>query len=83
MVSLHNSKTQTKTELGTRDWGIAVIVLTMLLCGRMWILGLWKAVECLKPGFMGYPSRNMEDIGSEVCRPGARGFSRKEFQYVA
>jgi hypothetical protein len=31
MVSVHSSKTLTKTEVGTRDWGIAVIGLTMLL----------------------------------------------------
>jgi hypothetical protein len=34
-------ETLTKTEVGTRDWGIAVIGLTMLLFGRMWISGLW------------------------------------------
>ena len=37
----------------------------MLLFGGMWILGLWKAVECFKLGLMGYPSRNMEDFIAE------------------
>ena len=37
----------------------------MLLFGGMWILGLWKAVECFKLGLMGYPSRNMEDLVAE------------------
>jgi len=41
MVSLHSRKTLTKTEVGTRDWNIAMIGLTTLLFGRMWILGLW------------------------------------------
>jgi hypothetical protein len=41
MVSVHSSKTLTKTEVGTRDWGIAVVGLNMLLFERMWILGLW------------------------------------------
>lgn len=31
MVSLHGNKTLTKSEAGTRDWGSAVIGLTMLL----------------------------------------------------
>ena len=31
MVSVHSSKTLTKTEVGTRDWGIAVIGLTMFV----------------------------------------------------
>jgi hypothetical protein len=35
MVSVHSSKTLTKTEVGTGDWGIAVIGLTMLLFRRM------------------------------------------------
>ena len=45
-----------KTEVATRDWGIAVIGLTMLLYGRMCILRLWiwKVVECLKWGIMEY-----------------------------
>ena len=52
MVFVHSSKTLTKTQVGARDWGIAVIGLTMLLFGRMWILGLWiwKAMECFKEG---------------------------------
>ena len=67
MVSVHSSKTLTKTEVGTRDWGIAVIGLTMLLFGRMWILGLWiwTLVECFKSSLMGYPSRSVEDFFCE------------------
>jgi hypothetical protein len=33
-------ETQNKTEVETRDWGIVVIDLTMLLFGDMWTLGL-------------------------------------------
>jgi hypothetical protein len=41
-----------------------VIGLTILLFGRMWVweLWIWKAIECLKWGLMGYSSRNMEDF---------------------
>jgi hypothetical protein len=49
MVSVHSSKTLTKTELGTRDWGIAVIGLTMLLfeeCG-FWDFGFGKQWNAL------------------------------------
>ena len=55
MVSVHSSKTLNKTKVGTRDWDIAVIGLTMLLFERMWIWGLWiwKAVECFKWGLNG------------------------------
>ena len=61
MVSVHSSKTL------TNKLGIAVIGLTVLLFGRMRILGLriWKAVEFFKWGLMGYPSRNMEDFVTE------------------
>jgi hypothetical protein len=38
MVSLHNNKTLTKAEIGTMDWSIAVIGLTMLLFRGMWTL---------------------------------------------
>jgi hypothetical protein len=37
MVSVHSSKILANTEVGTRDWGIAVIGLTTLLFERMWI----------------------------------------------
>ena len=48
-----------------QEWSIAVMGLTMLLFGRLWIWGLWKAMECFTWDFMGNPSRNMEDIGAE------------------
>ena len=64
MVSLHSNENP-KIEVGTRDWGIAVIDLTMLLFGGIWIWGLWKAVECFKWSLMDQPSRNMEDIDAE------------------
>ena len=43
-------QTLTKTEVGTRDWGIAMIYLTMLLFERMWTVGLWirKAIGGFK-----------------------------------
>jgi hypothetical protein len=70
MVSVHSSKTLTNAEVGTRDWGIAVIGLAMLLFKRMWILGLWiwNTVECFKWDLMGHPSRTMEDFvaGSDL-----------------
>ena len=58
MVSVHISKTLTKTEAGTRDWGVAVMGLTMLLFGTLDL----RAMECFKWGLMGYPRRNMEDF---------------------
>jgi len=65
MVSLYSN--ETKTEVGSRDWGIVVIGLTMFLFGGVWILVLWiwKAVECSKWGLMGHLSRNMEDLNYE------------------
>ena len=67
MVSLHSNKTQTKTEVSTKDWSIPMIGLTMLLFGRMWVLGLWirKAAECFKWGLVGHSSRNTKDNDTE------------------
>ena len=66
-MSVHSSKTLTRIEVGTRDWGITVISLAMLLFGRMWVLRLWiwKAVECFNLGLMGHSSRNMDDFATE------------------
>lgn len=36
MVFLHINETLTKTKVGTRDSGIAVIGLNMILVGGMW-----------------------------------------------
>ena len=57
MISLYSNKTLTKTEVGTRKWGIAVMGLNMLLFGGVWTLKLWikKAVE-----------RNWEVDGGEL-----------------
>lgn len=63
-MSLH-SNGNLKTEVGTSDWDIDVIGLTMLLFGGMWICRLWKAIECFKCCLVDHPIRNLEDIGSE------------------
>jgi hypothetical protein len=67
MVSLHSNKTLTKTEVGTRAWGIAVIGLTMLLFGGTLPLGLWirKSVELFKWSLIGHPGMNIEDSAAE------------------
>jgi hypothetical protein len=66
----HSSKTLTKTEVGTREWDIAVIGLIMLLFGRMWIwiwgLWIWKVVEYFKWSLVDYLSKNMKDFIAEV-----------------
>lgn len=47
-VSSHQWKPKIKTEVGTKDLGVAVIDLTVVLLGRIWtlgLLGLWmKAI---------------------------------------
>jgi hypothetical protein len=55
MVSLHNNRIVTKTEVVNRTGSVAVTGLTMpLLGGRMWTLGLWtgNAVERFKWDFL-------------------------------
>jgi hypothetical protein len=92
MVSVQSSKTLTKIEVGTRDWGIAVIGLTMLLFEKMWILGLWiwNTMKCFKWGLMDHPSRNMEDfvagsnlncvnLGQEISKENIRMWHKDYF----
>ena len=66
MVSLHSIR-NTKTEVGTRDWGVAVIGLTMFLFEEIQTLGLWirKLVDRFKCCLMGHPNRNREDSDTE------------------
>jgi hypothetical protein len=62
MMSVHSCKTLRQNWY--QEWGIAVIVLTMLLFERMWGWGfwIWKAVEYFKWSLMGHPSRNKEEF---------------------
>lgn len=39
-MSLHDNRNP-KTEVGARDWDVAVIGLIMFLFGEMWTLVLW------------------------------------------
>ena len=63
MVSFH-SNGNPKTEVGTRDWGIAVIGLTMVLFGGMqiWGLWIWKAMECFTWDLMGLQVRILKTL---------------------
>lgn len=51
----------------TRDEGIVVIGLAVLLFGRMWIWGPWirKAIKYCTWGLMGYPDSSMVNSGAE------------------
>ena len=86
MVSVHSSKILTKTEVGTRDWGFAVIGLTMLCFEEcIWGLRIWKAVDCIKWGLLGYPSRNIKDFVTERylnCVDLAQEVSVENFIYL-
>ena len=83
-MSLHSTENP-KIEVGSMDWGIGVVHLTMFLFEGMWILGLWiwEIVGCLKWYLMDHPGRNKEDIAAEgglnCCGTnGPRVFSCKE-----
>ena len=66
IVSLYKNRTLTKTEVGTKDWGTAVIVLSMLLVGMQpFGLEIGNTFECIKWGLMNHASRSMEDSGAE------------------
>ena len=84
VIVLLQSNGKFNSEVGTRDWGIAVIGLAMLLFKRMWILGLWiwNTVECFKWDLMGHPSRTMEDFvaGSDLnCVDLAQEISKEKY----
>ena len=65
MMSLH-SNGNPKIQVGTRNCGIAVIGLTMLLFEGMLTLGLWKALGYFKWGLMGIlVDASHEDSGAE------------------
>jgi hypothetical protein len=86
MVSVHSSKILTKTEVGTRDWGFALIGLTMLCFKEcIWGFWIWKVVDCFKWGLMGYPSRNIKDFVTERylnCVDLAQEVSVENFIYL-
>jgi lysozyme family protein len=46
MVSVHSSKSLTKTEVGTRDWGIAVTIFCLEEYG-FWDFGFGKQWNAL------------------------------------
>ena len=64
IVSLHSNRTMIKTErqIDTRELGIVVIILTMLLVDRRWIQEFWikKAVESFKQGLQSHIIRSVE-----------------------
>lgn len=62
MLSLHSNRNP-KTEIVTRDMGIAVMGLTMFSFGGFGTLGLWvrKAVDNSKTFLMGHSSKSIED----------------------
>lgn len=74
MVSLHTSRTETKTRLGTKVWAVvAVTYLTMLLFVIMWQnFGFWirkAAGGCKEP--LGHLHRSLEVSSAErnvYCR---------------
>ena len=59
-------ETLTKAEVGPRDWGTAVIGLTILLFGGVWTLGVWvsKAMQWFKH-YMGHSIKNIKDSGAK------------------
>lgn len=89
MVYLHSNE-NSKKEVGTRDWDIVIMGLTMCLLRGIWTLvfQVIKAGEFFKHCLTAHTSRKMEDrvVKSYLkCRGGGDPieFRGKEFYYVA
>lgn len=68
-VSLQGNR-DPKTEVGTRDWDVAVIGLIMVLFGGIWTLVLRvtkAAAGCFKYCSMDHTRRSVKDSGRRWC----------------
>lgn len=81
MVSFHGNRTMTKTEVSTREQGIAVMGWTRLVVGGIWTLGLWirKEVECFKWGLMSHTHRIIKDNAESNLNDGDPGQELSEW----
>jgi hypothetical protein len=76
----YSNRTVTKTEVVTKDWGVAVTGLTMLLVGEIpkaLELGTRKVVGCFKWGLLCHRGMSTED-SPEGDLPGSRCVREEE-----